>query len=349
MPAVTIENKEMTQSETAPSQREERPTLKTIARITGLAVTTVSRALGDAPDISSDTKDRVRKIAREVGYVPNRAGVRLRTGKTNVISLVLATETGTLNMTSDLISAITNGLEDTRYHLVMIPEPNDQNPLRAIRNIVETRSADAVIFNQVTPDDSRVAYLREQNFPFVTHGRSKWAADHSYYDYDNHAFGRLAVDRLVARGRKQILLLAPPPAQSYARDIIEGATEAAAEHRVSLTLAETISSDSEKLELLIGLGEYLSGAQSFDALICASPNSAMVATKAIEDAGLVIGKDFDVFAKETFPVLDLFRSEILSVHEDVQKAGRFLAKAAIHEISQTDGSHMQDLEHPQTE
>jgi LacI family transcriptional regulator len=336
----------MNSSDLPQVKREERPTLKTIARISGLAMTTVSRALGDAPDISRDTKERVRKIADQIGYVPNRAGVRLRTGKTNVISLVLATEQGTLNMTSDLISAIADGLEGTRYHLVMIPEPKDQDPLRAIRNIVETRSADAVIFNQVTPDDPRVTYLRQKGFPFVTHGRSKWAADHSYYDYDNIAFGRIAVERLAARGRKQILLLAPPTAQSYARDIIKGATMAAQGLDLSLKVADSISSDSVKDELIVGIRDYLSKKPTLDAVICASPNSAMIATKAIEDAGYVIGEQFDIFAKETFPFLDIFRAGILSVHEDVQKAGSFLAKAAIHEITQRDGSHMQEVELP---
>ena len=47
--------------------------------MTGLGITTVSRALKDAPDISHETKERVRLVARQIGYQPNRAGVRLRT------------------------------------------------------------------------------------------------------------------------------------------------------------------------------------------------------------------------------------------------------------------------------
>ena len=60
--------------------------------MTGLGVTTVSRALHDAPDIGQATKERVRLVAEQIGYRPNRAGVRLRTGKTNVISLILSVE-----------------------------------------------------------------------------------------------------------------------------------------------------------------------------------------------------------------------------------------------------------------
>ncbi|MCO4847004.1 MAG: LacI family DNA-binding transcriptional regulator [Yoonia sp.] len=50
-----------------------KPTLKTIAKMSGLAVTTVSRALNGAPDIGKKTKELAQKIAAETGYVPNTA------------------------------------------------------------------------------------------------------------------------------------------------------------------------------------------------------------------------------------------------------------------------------------
>ena len=62
----------------AAAAERNRPTLKTIAFMTGLGVTTVSRALKDAPDIGIETRKRVKLVADQVGYRPNRAGVRLR-------------------------------------------------------------------------------------------------------------------------------------------------------------------------------------------------------------------------------------------------------------------------------
>jgi len=84
----------------------ERPTLKTIARISGLAVTTVSRAMRDESDIGADTKELVARIAEAIGYVPNRAGLRLRTGRTNVISLVVPAEGDVLNNVAKLTNSI---------------------------------------------------------------------------------------------------------------------------------------------------------------------------------------------------------------------------------------------------
>ena len=72
-----------------------RTQMADIARMAGVSSSTVSRALKDAPDIGAETKERVRMVARQLGYQPNRAGVRLRTGKTNVIALVLGIDEDT--------------------------------------------------------------------------------------------------------------------------------------------------------------------------------------------------------------------------------------------------------------
>ena len=69
-----------------------RPTLRSLAEITGLGVSTVSQALRDNPEIAEETRRRVKLAAQQAGYRPDRAGVRLRTGKTNVITLILNTD-----------------------------------------------------------------------------------------------------------------------------------------------------------------------------------------------------------------------------------------------------------------
>lgn len=323
-----------------------KPTLKTIASISGLAVPTVSRALNDAPDIGQRTKVLVRKIAQEIGYVPNRAGVRLRTGRTNVISLVMPTEHDMMNHTARLISSVAGGLRDTPFHLIVTPFFPDQDPLEPLRYIVETGSADAVIFNQVTPQDPRVAYLMEKGFPFATHGRSDWADSHPYYDFDNNAFGRLATGQLADRGRKRVLLIAPPPAQNYARHMISGVMDVAAERGLCVSLAETVTSDSTSEDVVTYVRETLRADPAIDAIITASTSSAMAAVAGLEQQGATVGKEIDVFTKEAIPFLKLFRADIMTISEKVGTAGAFLAKAAIQAIRDPDAPPMQHLEIP---
>lgn len=326
-----------------------KPTLKTIARISGLAVPTVSRALNDAPDIGAETKKLIRKIANEIGYVPNRAGVRLRTGRTNVISLVMSTEHDLMSHTARLIASVAGGLRHTPFHMIVTPFFPDQDPMDPVRYIVETGSADAIIMNQIQPEDPRVAYLMARNFPFATHGRTIWADQHPYYDYDNNAFGRLAVKQLAARGRKEILLIAPPVAHSYARHMISGAQTSGAEYGVNVTIAEGITSDTPSADVVASVRETLKARPEIDAVVTASTSSAMAAVAALEQHGAQVGQQIDVFAKEAMPFLKLFRADILTLSEQVNTAGDFLAKAAIQAIRKPDEPPMQGLEVPSDE
>ena len=328
-------------------QSANRPTLKTISEISGFAVQTVSRALSDAPDISAKTKETIRKISDEIGYVPNRAGVRLRTGKTNVISLILSTHHDVLSLTSRLISSIAEGLRSTQYHLVVTHSFPDDDPMKAVRYIVENGTADAIIMNQILPEDQRVKYLMDQSFPFATHGRTVWSENHPYFDYDNYEFGKLVISTLAGKGREHVLILAPPQDQTYAIDMLNGAREAAEENGVKLTIAEGVDSDSHRNLVRNYVAAKLKEDPTIDSLMSASPNGTMAAIAGIEDAGLKIGEKFDVFSKETVPILELFRPGILSAGEDVTKAGRFLAQAAVSAAKKDEAYPMQRLDHPE--
>lgn len=324
----------------------ERPTLKTLSRITGMAVATVSRALNDAPDIGDDTKVRVRAAARQIGYRPNRAGVRLRTGKTNVIALLLSTEHEVMNHTARLISSVAAGFRATPYHMIITPYFPDEDPMDAVRYVVETRSADAVILNQTQPRDPRVAYLMEQGFPFATHGRTDWADRHAYFDFDNTAYARVATQALAAHGRRNVLLIAPPMFQNYAANMRDGMLAAAAESGISVKVLSGATSDDPNDMVAAAVAAHFAAHPDTDGIICASVMACMGATAAVEGSGRTIGQHIDLVAKEAIPFLATFRPAIMAVKEDVGEAGRFLADAARHAVEHPDEPPMQFLDVP---
>lgn len=328
------------------NRQVDKPTLKTISRLSGLAVPTVSRALNDAHDIGAETKRLVRRIADEIGYVPNRAGVRLRTGRTNVISLVLSTEHDVMNHTARLISSMAGALRGTSFHLIVTPYFPGEDPMKPIRYVVETGSADAVIFNQIEPEDPRVAWLMERGFPFATHGRSRWADSHAYFDFDNTVWAAGGVRHLAGLGRRQILLVAPPLAQNYAQNIVNGTRNAAAATGAAVVVLASATSDSASAQVQAAVRSHLAAAPDTDGIICSSTAATMAAVAALESAGRAVGRDIDVYAKEAIPFLRLFRPGIIAVSEDVSRAGEFLARAAIQAAREPELPPMQGLDVP---
>lgn len=327
-------------------QDNKRPTLKTIADLTGYAIPTISRALNDSDEIGAETRARIQKIAAEIGYVPNRAGVKLRTGRSYVIGLLLSADTETLNFTPRMINTIAADLQETRYNLTINPYFNDEEPLETVRRIVETHAADALILNQTTTDDPRVEYLLKRRFPFVTHGRTRWSAQHDFYDFDNHALAGIGVDALAARGRKNFLLIAPPADQYYAQDMIQGFRERCKSLQLDHDVAAGISSDDSGDLIREYLSSRLDQGSRFDGILCGSALCCLEAVASFEAAGLTIGKEFDMFSKEVKPLLTHFRQEILTIHEDPAIAGRFLAQTVLARVESPETPLMQQVDRP---
>ena len=322
-----------------------RPTLKTLAAETGLAVATVSRALNDAPDIGRATKERVRAAALRLGYVPNRAARRLRTGRTQVLSLLLMPDIDVMSHTSRLIHALSAALRGSSYHLIVTPVFDDEDPIEPLRHLVETRSADAVILNRTAPHDPRIAFLAERGFPFATHGRTAMGLEHPYYDFDNARFAALAVGAFARRGRRRALLVAPPMGQSYARHIVAGAREEASRHGLEVERLETATIDSPPGVVEAALVERLAHG-GVDAVLTASASSAIAAVAAAEGLGLELGREIEVAGKEAAPFLRRFRPRMIGVREDAARAGTFLAGAALAAIETPRAPPRQHLEVP---
>ena len=125
-----------------------KPTLRTVARETGFAVTTVSRALAGDTAIAKTTREKVAEAASRLGYVPDRAARRLRTGRTQVVTLLLNTEHEFLGFTHEFLSGITDGLRGTGYSVTVVPDSLGADRLEPVRNILRNNLADGVLFTR---------------------------------------------------------------------------------------------------------------------------------------------------------------------------------------------------------
>ena len=169
----------------------------------------------NSPAIAEETRKRVQLAAQQAGYRPNRAGVRLRTGKTMVITVVLNPQDEGSGFFSQFVYGVSDALANTGYHLVITPY-DLQDPMSPIRYIVETASADGIIISRTQPNDARIRYLHDNHMPFATHGRTEMGIAHAYHDFDNEAFayaGGPASWRSAAASA--LRLITPPPDLNY--------------------------------------------------------------------------------------------------------------------------------------
>ena len=320
---------------------DKRATLRTVAEKSGFAITTVSRALANDPRIAKTTREKVAAVADELGYVPNRAAQRLRTGRTKVISLLLNTNHEFVSFSSELLRGMTEGLRGTGYAMNITPSGMGEDALEVIRNIHRNSLADAVVFTRTECFDDRVRYLLENNFPFATHGRTDFTTPHPYVDFDNARFARMAIDRLVENGRKHICMVMPDERYTFGQHLRVGARQAVTQHGIDFTIPEGVNFDSPPDAISAALRELHASDNPPDGYVCVGEIMALITLAALQDMGLTPGVEADILAKHASPISNHFRPRIETVREDVYATGKAMAQVLLRRMN---GGSMDDMQ-----
>lgn len=310
-----------------------KPTLKTIAELTGLAVTTVSHALADAPQIALETRQRVRKVAADIGYLPDRAAQRLRTGRTNVISLVLDPHEEILGYATSMINGLTEALRGTAYHLVITPHFSDTPQIEPVRHIMRNRMADGIVFTRTEPADERVKLLMENNFPFICHGRTELATAHPYVDYDNYSFAYQAAKKLIAAGARKLSIILPPERFTFAHHLRHGFMTAVREEGVGFEIAKGVTLDSKSDDIRDYLFRRMAEPERPDGYICGGEVSALAVMASAYDHHLELGRDIRLVAKQTSGLFDQIRPRVETIYEDLTEAGLLMGRLLLKRIA----------------
>lgn len=250
-----------------------------------------------------------------------------------------------MGFSSQMVFGISEVLSGTPYHIVVTPHSHSKDPMQPVRYILDTGSADGVIISRIEPDDARVRLLAEQNMPFATHGRTDAGLVHPYHDFDNEAYARQAVQRLVARGRKRIALLQPPSKLTYythtRAGFLAGLREFGAEE-----VPLSVNIDTPLAEIRDAVEALMRSPNAPDGVICSSGSAAISVNAGIEAAGKRVGRDIDMVSKQSAPILNWIRPEIITAYEDVRLAGRELAKAVIASIDGVAPDMLQSISQP---
>lgn len=324
----------------------QRVTLRTIAEVTGLSLSTVSLSLRGGTTLKQETRDKVTEAARALGYVPDRAGVRLRTGKTNVIALVLDGAEDSIDFARQMIQGIGNAIKGTRYHLTVIPEFERHNSAETIRYILDNRTADGVVITHTAPRDKRVQMMIDADFPFVSHGRTEFYTPHPYHDFHSEVFATMAVERLASKGCRRVMLVIGDDSTTNYHNIVTAFHRATARVGLEARILDGSQDRSPAATRKLGL-DLAQQADRPDGIICDSEMRTIALVGGLQEGGLVLGRDLQLVYKQTSGILPTLFPDLDSIREDVFAAGGELTRLLLKRIEGIDAESLQTMAEPQ--
>lgn len=178
--------------------------IKDIAEEAGTTHSTVSRALRDSPKISEDTRDRIQKIAQEMGYTPNAVAQSLQTDRTNAVGLVVTSIADPF--WSDVVRGVEEVAQPEEFSILLNSSHNDPDQeIRAIETF-HRRRVDGLLVASSRVGNNYVDRMSQIDVPVVlinSEGEDSFSFLHSV-TVDDQSGIRQAVQHLLDQGHRRI-------------------------------------------------------------------------------------------------------------------------------------------------
>lgn len=183
-------------------EKPHRCTLQDIAERTGFTVNTVSRALKDKRDISVATREQIKAVADEMGYIRNRAASSLRSGRTKTIGVIVG---GMSNPYYGIMTdAIQNAAAEVGYSTLIFCS-RDNAELEA--QVVETAlsyQVDGILLFPSAGSARTIERMKAVGMPYVLMSRHLSRNEDDYVVCDDEQGGYLAARHLIDAGHKRL-------------------------------------------------------------------------------------------------------------------------------------------------
>jgi LacI family transcriptional regulator len=175
-------------------------TIYDIAEKMNLATSTISRALKDHPTISEKTIKKVKKMAEEMGYVPNTLAAGLRGNKTNTIGVLIPTVTQPF--LSSLISGIEVTAQKSGYNVIIMQSHDSYKEEVSMAKSLYSSRVSGVICSLAmeTRDTAHFGQFVSNNIPLVFVDRVPKDFNTFRVVIDNYAAGYKATKHLIEQG-----------------------------------------------------------------------------------------------------------------------------------------------------
>ncbi|MCU1440896.1 MAG: LacI family transcriptional regulator [Rhodoglobus sp.] len=211
--------------------------VRDVARRAGVSVGTVSNVMNHPGKVAPPTVERVQAAIVELGFIRNDAARQLRVGRSKTIGLVV------LDVRNPFFTDVARGAEDeaARAGLTVTLGNSDESTDREATylDLFEQQRVHGVLISPYSDITERLRRLRDHGIRAVLVDRTSSDLSFSSVSVDDIAGGRLAVEHLIAQGRRRIAFVGGPMAIRQVSDRLEGARQAVATNPdVSLEVIE---------------------------------------------------------------------------------------------------------------
>ena len=293
-------------------------TSRDLARICGVSIGTVDRALNHRPGIREETKQRILTISRDIGYRPHLVARSLRTGRTMTVGIVVYDLDN--RFFAQLVNAVERCAKDSEYFLYLTLSNHDPSSERICLEHLAGLNVDGILIVPTGKGYEYLRFIKNLHTPVVTIGNMISPSIPFVGIQDREAMKR-AVAFMAQKGYRRIVYVSPPLSYRGKENIyeveerLEGFKEGARENDMdTVVLREKHFRDS--------LANALRSGHARTAIMCTSDIYALQSLEHVSSWGMRVPQDVGLIGFDDIDILKYVKPALTTISYPIQEIAR---------------------------
>ena len=306
-----------------------RVNIKDVASVADVSTQTVSRVINDRPDVSPETRKRVKDVIEKIGYRPSALARSLISRRSYTLGVVIA---GLKYIgPSTVLNGITTAAEDAGYSLLLKELPRfDFDEIEPVFQTLLSHQVDGIIWAVSEVGENR-EWLKSSHFdpkiPLVCLTMES-QKNVTVVSVNNYHGGRLAMAHLFEQGYQQTGHIAGPLEWWESRQRMKAWQDAMSEAGIEVQDRHWVMGNWSSASGAAAMEKLLEQFPEMDSMFVANDQMALGALQVIHQKGLKVPEDFGIVGFDNIPESAYFWPSLTSVQQDQYR----VAKVAVEEI-----------------
>ena len=308
-------------------------TLKDLAQKLGLSTSTVSRALQNNPAISDDTRLRVNKLAKKIGYYPDALAKSLKNKKSYTIGVIVP------EISHFFFSSVIDGIEDVTYkdgYTILVTKSNEdfEREVLNLESLISNRVAGVIAsISQNTKTGKHFYNIINRGIPLVLFDRVLDDLDVHKIVGDDFEKVYEMVNHLIDSGYQNIAYLAGPSHLNITMNRVDGYKKALIDNNIELMDGLIMNINLNENDGFEGAKTLIRKFPKVDAICCVNDPVALGVYKYLNKVGIKIPDKVGVTGFSNNPSSETINPPMTTVDQQGYKMGRKAAKILLQKIN----------------
>ncbi|XEN34531.1 DNA-binding LacI/PurR family transcriptional regulator (plasmid) [Ensifer sp. WSM1721] len=323
-------------------EEQSGPLMADVAKLAGVAISTVSRALANPGRVNEKTRAKIDAAAKQLGYTPNAMARGLRVGKSNIIMIVLPGSLyyGASQIVPQVLQAINKSLLQSGYTLMIANLARDEASERHILNLAFGGTVRGTIILASKLPELEGRSLANAGLPIVSMLLDMSASGVPSVVTNDREAVREATARLIGLGHRRFFYLAGPEGNYHDVERFGGVLEAIREAGLPET---AVVRSGGKLDYQQGFEIGLQAADDFAALaekptavIATSDDMAISFMSRMREMGFAIPEDLSIVSFDGSPVCAFCSPPLSTIKQPAEEMGTAAVDMLLEAIEKTE-------------